>query len=91
MNSTQFFRNKIKNIKQGQDIFKTITKWQNKIYKYKYKNLNFQLVEFKQLTREEILQHFRFTGDENLKFYRLKTRELNEPNLFDFFYFTSYK
>jgi len=76
MDSTQFFKNKIKNIKQGQDIIETITKWQNKTYKYK--NLNFQFQVMLELNQKEILKHYEAKID-NLKVYRLKTCEVGNP------------
>jgi len=76
MDSAQFFKNKIKNIKQEQDIIETITKWQNKIYTLK--NLKYQLLEIKELSKKEISKGFK-TNIDDLKFYRLKTCELSNP------------
>jgi hypothetical protein len=79
MNSTQFFKNKIKNIKPEQDIFKTITKWQNKIYTLK--NVNFQLLEIVEFSQKEISKDFE-TNIDDLKFYRLKTCEVGNSQFY---------
>lgn len=79
MDSNQFFKNKIKNIKQGQDIIKTITRWQNKIYSLK--NVNFQLLEIVELSQKEIFDNFKVNG-KNLKFYQLKTCEVGNSKFY---------
>jgi hypothetical protein len=83
MDSNQFFKNKIKNIKLEQDIFKTITKWQNKIYSLK--NVNFELLEIKELSKKEILTNFDININnniDNLKFYQLKTCEVGNSKFY---------